>query len=372
MAGEVRRSVTVAMRQSDVQHGTMFNENEQGQILNKHGPWAPFEDLLRQLGLHVVVRSSDPGADGGADVLAEVSRGSGASQTYVVQAKRHVPPELATALHHPHASLPTLVFAHSITERAAELLRERAIDYIDAAGNAHIAWNDVLIDVRGRRKAVQRPEAPSSRGSKAFSRAGLQVVLVLLSWPHMAGEPLRRLARASAVSLGTAKAVVDDLSKVGYLYDVRGVRRLARAGELLSRWSEAYSTTLSPSLFLDGFSVEDMSWWSRAKEELAGSNVQLGGEVAATLIDSHLVPATLTLYADEVPRALVRRHRMLPAGKDGNVQFRRRFWQVEDEGWAVPSVLTYADLLASGDPRQREHADRIRRGDDRLAELDRL
>ncbi|OKI38805.1 hypothetical protein A6A25_00920 [Saccharothrix sp. CB00851] len=289
----------------------------------------------------------------------------------MVEIRRHVPPELATALH-PHAALPTLVVAGSITERAAELLRERGVDYVDAAGNAHIAWNDVLIHVRGRRKAVGPKDLPASRGSKAFSRAGLQVGFVLLAWPHLAAEPLRRLAGAGGVSLGTAKAVIDDLSRAGYLYDVRGTRRLARAGELLSRWSEAYSTTLSPTLLLGEFSAGDISWWSTADDELAESHAQLGGEVAASLIDPHLVPSTLTLYVDRVPRSLVGKRRMASVDRGGNVQFRRRFWQMSDEGRSVPPVLIYADLLASGDPRQREHADRIRTNDDRLAGLDRL
>lgn len=349
----------------------MFSESEQGEILNKGGPGVALPDLLGPLGLHAVVRPATP-SDAEVDAFVEVSTPSGASRTYVLEVKRHVPPELATALH-PWASLPTLVVARSITERAAELLRARGIDYVDVAGNAHIAWDDVFVHVQGRRKAVGRKEAPSSRGSKAFGRAGLKAGLVLLGWPHMAGEPLRRLAGAAGISLGTAKAVVDDLSNAGYLYDVRGGgRRLARAGELLSRWSEAYSTTLSPALLLGGFSTEGISWWSSAKEELAKSNVQLGGEVAASLMDAHLTPSTLTLYADEVPRALVGAQRMVRAEKDGNVQFRRRFWKMGDEGPLVPHVLTYADLLASGDPRQREHADRIRASDDRLAELDRL
>lgn len=348
----------------------MFSGNEQSEILNKDEPQTALPDLLGQLGLRAVVRPATP-SDAEVDAFVEVSTPSGSSRTYVVEIKRHVPPELATALH-PHASLPTLVVARSITERAAELLRARGIDYVDVAGNAHIAWNDVFVHVRGRRKAVGRKEAPSSRGSKAFGRAGLRVGFVLLGWPHMAGEPLRRLAGAGGVSLGTAKAVVDDLSNAGYLYDVPGGRRLARAGELLSRWSEAYSTTLSPALFLGGFSTEGISWWSSAKEELAESNAQLGGEVAASLMDAHLTPSTLTLYVDEVPRALVGARRMVRVEKDGNVQFRRRFWTMANGGRLVPSVLTYADLLASGDPRQREHADRIRTSDDRLAELDRL
>lgn len=188
----------------------------------------------------------------------------------------------------------------------------------------------------------------------------------------MAGEPLRGLASASGVSLGTAQAVVDDLAKAGYLYDVAGERRLGRAGELLNRWSEVYSTRLSPALSLGDFEVPDISWWRGSEDELTRSNVQVGGEAGASLLDPHLIPATLTLYADERPRSLIGKRRMVRAEKAGNVHIRRRFWAVAGQPWIVPPVLIYADLLVSGDPRQREHADRIRTSDDRLAGLDRL
>ena len=343
----------------------MFSKNEHGGILNEHALLSELGDWLRELGLEVEVETHV------ADVVARISRASGAARTYAVVFKRSVPAELATALH-PHASLPTLVVAGSITEQAAGLLRERGIDYVEEAGNAHIAWDNVLIDVRGRRRTSGNATRSSQRGIKAFSRAGLQVGFVLLSWPTMAGTPLRGLARASGVSLGTAQAVVDDLTKAGYLYDVGGERRLGRAGELLNRWSEAYSTRLSPALPLGDFEVPDLSWWPDSEDELTRSNAQVGGEAGASLLDRHLVSATLTLYVDEQPRSLIGKHRMVRAEQVGNVHVRRRFWTMAGQSWIVPSTLIYADLLASGDPRQREHADRIRTNDDRLAGLDRL
>ncbi|WNV82876.1 type IV toxin-antitoxin system AbiEi family antitoxin [Umezawaea sp. Da 62-37] len=348
----------------------MFSKDEHDEILNEHARLVELKDSLRELGLKIDMKYGKSHAISGADGRVRLSRASGTAQTYAVVFKRAVPSELASALH-PHTSLPTLVVAGSITERAASVLRERGINYIDEAGNAYIAWDDVLIDIRGR-KTGGRTGASSHRGSKAFSRAGLQVGFVLLSWPDIAGKPLRRLASASGVSLGTAQAVVDDLTKAGYLYEMAGERRLGRAGELLNRWSEAYSTRLSPTLSLGEFEVPDISWWRDAKEELAHFDVQIGGEAGASLLDRHLIPATLTLYADELPRSIIGKRRMARAQQDGNIHIRRRFWTMTEPSRIVPSTLIYADLLASGDPRQREHADRIRIHDDRLASLDRL
>lgn len=330
---------------------------------------AELRERLRPLGLDADL--GERAAEEWVDLVVRVSRASGAARTYAVLVKRAVPAELATALH-PHASLPTLVVARQITEQAADLLRARGIDFVDEAGNAHIAWGDVLIDVRGRRRTSGRTGGSPPRGSKAFGRAGLKVGFVLLSWPSMARKPLRGLASAGGVSLGTAQAVVDDLAKAGYLYEVAGERRLVRAGELLNRWSEAYSTRLSPTLALGDFEAHDLSWWRDSEEELTQADVQVGGEAGASVLDPHLIPATLTLYAAERPRSLIGRHRLVRAEQAGNVHVRQRFWTADRQSWIVPSTLIYADLLASGDPRQREHADRMRSSDDRLASLDRL
>jgi hypothetical protein len=178
----------------------------------------------------------------------------------------------------------------------------------------------------------------------------------------------------SGVSLGTVKTVIDELARAGYLYERGNERRLARGAELLDRWSEAYSISLDATLALGEFAAADLSWWRDAEDELLSLGVQVGGEAGASLIDPHLRPASLTLYATQLPVQLIGRHRLARAENDGNVHIRTRFWKEpfpEREPWIVPSPLIYADLLASGDPRQREHGDRIRSGDDRLKRIDR-
>ncbi|WP_326568636.1 type IV toxin-antitoxin system AbiEi family antitoxin [Amycolatopsis rhabdoformis] len=324
--------------------------------------------LVEELGAEV----REPGRRGRqVDGLLKLSTRSGAARTYGVEIKQRMTAELATAVHLP-PGLPTLLFTVHVGETVAEVLRARGIDYVDTAGNAHLAWDDVLIDVRGRRKPAKPAGRTSSRGAGAFGRAGLQVLFALLSWPAAIDFPYRRLAETSGVSLGTVKTVIDQLTSAGYLYEARGERRLANGAELLDRWSEAYSITLDSSLALGEFVAPDLSWWRKAEDELLSLGVQLGGEAAASLLDPHLRPASLTLYADRLPVQLIGRHRLARAENDANVHVRTRFWQAPvPESWIVPAPLIYADLLASGDPRQREHGDRIRSGDDRLKRIDR-
>ncbi|MEV6908320.1 type IV toxin-antitoxin system AbiEi family antitoxin [Amycolatopsis sp. NPDC051071] len=333
---------------------------------------------LQELGFRVEVLGTAGGDLGDPqrhqmDVLVRLTTGSGAARTYGVEIKRRMTVELATAVHFP-TTPPPLLFTTHLSEPIAERLRARGIDYVDAAGNAHLAWDDVLIDVRGRRKPTTLAGRASSRGAGAFGRAGLQVLFILLSWPETATFPYRSLAALSGVSLGTVKTVIEELTGAGYLYERGNERRLARGAEPLDRWSEAYSISLDVALALGEFTASDLSWWRDAEAELVSLGVQVGGEAGASLIDPHLRPASLTLYATQLPVQLIGRHRLARAENDGNVHVRTRFWKEpfpKRQPWIVPSTLIYADLLASGDPRQREHGDRIRGGDDRLKRIDR-
>ncbi|WP_439377001.1 type IV toxin-antitoxin system AbiEi family antitoxin [Amycolatopsis lexingtonensis] len=344
----------------------MFNSTEHALSLNAESFAGLARDLLNEFGLRGELHTRE---DARGDAVLRLATGSGAARTYIVEVKHRMTPELATSISLP-AQLPALLVTTHVSEPVAERLRARGIDYVDTAGNAHLAWDDVLVDVRGRRNPAVPRSRTSPSGAGAFGRAGLRVVFVLLSWPEMAAQPYRVLAGASGVSLGTVKTVIDELTGAGYLYRRGEDRRLARGGELLDRWSEAYSITLHGTLALGEFAVDDLSWWPDSESEMRSLGVQVGGEAGAGLIDSHLRPASLTLYAEQLPAQLIGRHRMVRAEGGGNVHIRKRFWQVPGaESWLVPSPLIYADLLASGDPRQREHGDRIRTLDDRLVRL---
>ncbi|MGW7536679.1 type IV toxin-antitoxin system AbiEi family antitoxin [Amycolatopsis sp. NPDC054798] len=355
----------------------MFSMNEHDGSLNAPGWSAEVRSRLKELGFQVELLGTgapEPG-DSRTDAVMRLTTASGAARTYGVEFKRRMTAELATAVHFT-ANLPPLLFSTYLGESVAERLRARGIDYVDTAGNAYLSWDDVLIDIRGRAKPAARVGRASPRGAGAFGRAGLQVLFILLSWPETADFPYRRLAELSGASLGTVKTVIDELTSAGYLYKRRDERRLARGAELLDRWTEAYSITLDATLVLGEFAAADLSWWRNSETDLLSLDVQVGGEAGASLIDPHLRPASLTLYADRLPTRLIGRHRLARAEKDGNVHIRTRFWRTpwpepSQKSWIVPSPLIYADLLASGDPRQREHGDRIRSADDRLKRIDR-
>lgn len=312
------------------------------------------------------LRLSDP--QDGADARLVFQADGRETKTYAAVIRDEITDTAARLmLLPPHDAL---VVAPYIGPSSADVLRSRGADYVDAAGNMHFDWDRVLIHMQGFRP--KNRVARSGDQSRIFSRSGLQVVFVLLCWPDLAAAPLREIAEVSGTSLGTVHKVVDEMAASGYLYDSSDGRRLSRGRELVSRWVENYVTRLSPKLELGRFAGPEGQWW-RSLPDGARDGVSLGGETAASLIDPFLRPSTVTLYADEVPSKLLVAARLRRDEVGGEVYVRRRFWtQPADTPPVelVPEVLVYADLIASGDPRQVEHAQRMRSSNDRLVALD--
>lgn len=326
---------------------------------------------LRHLGVH----AAHPGEDS-LELWSE--RLPGVRRVYQLEVRPRVTPELAAAVR-VRPDRPTILVTAYVPEPAAEILRTRGIDYVDLAGNVLLRWDGLLIDIRGRKPSKAPAAASPSSLRRPFTRSGAQVTFCLLAWPELAGRPVRELARASGSAVGGAHAVLRDLESGGYLIAGSSGHVLTRAGELLNRWTEAYALTLSSSLHLGYYRASDPDWRLPARADLQATGVYLGGEAAASELDSHLRPAVAVLYGQEIPARLLAKYRCQKAtgAEDANVVVRRRFWTVpggvsaDTEAGLVPAVLIYADLLVSGEPRQRDHAERLRRLNDRLEYLDR-
>jgi hypothetical protein len=241
------------------------------------------------------------------------------------------------------------------------------------------------VDVRGRRLDADRAArvavaAPRSRTApaRAFTPAGVRALLPLLTRPRGLHLPIRDHAAAVDVSVGTVHAVLDYLADAGYTYEHDGTVAVRRGGELLDRFAEAYASRAHHRLSLGRFApaaTGDLAGIEREiVSEASAAHVTLGGESAAAMLDIGLRNESISVYLDraEVPAAL-RRWRLRPDGQ-GLVELRERFWQPQvittDGHGLAPSPLVYADLRASGDPRQVEAADRLRRTDAGLVDLD--
>lgn len=319
-----------------------------------------------------VSREPTSDRDGAVDVVLALdagARGMVRYPTVIKHGRLDRPRVMAMAL---PSERPVLVLAPHVPDAAADALRERGAQFVDGAGNVGLAWDGMSLDVRGYRpRAIAAPRRDPS-ASRAFTPSGAQVIFALLSWPELAARPVREIAAASGTAVGTVHAVMSALAGAGYVHASDSGAGLNRAGKLLDRWAEAYAVGLARKLDLGSFTPADPRGLADLEKAALGHDALLGGELAGARIDPHLRPSTVTLYVDEIPAALVARFRLRRDDADGTVHFRRRFWPRQDPGATlVPSPLVYADLVSSGDPRQREHAERIRGIDDRLVELDR-
>jgi hypothetical protein len=249
--------------------------------------------------------------------------------------------------------LPLLLVGDRIAERTAQSFRELGIQYLDAAGNALIAFDNVLIDIRGRRSAIDSPPDQRERSTNLFSSARARVIFVLLAWPELARVTVREVAATAGVSAGLAHESLNLLQGAGYLSPGQGLRRSA-VGDLLDLWGAAYPTGLARTLSLARFggSVDEF-------EPTGDKPVYLSGESA---VPELLRPVSLTIYLDSFDPRLVVKNRWRTDDRT-NIWVRRKFWN-PPRGYRASSApvmrapwpLVYADLMATGESRQLEAA----------------
>ncbi|MDN6200748.1 MAG: hypothetical protein L0I99_00905 [Micrococcaceae bacterium] len=240
------------------------------------------------------------------------------------------------------------VLAEYMNERSASAFRNLGIQYLDASGNAYFDFPGVHLDIRGRQPSESSfsPRTDAVAPINLLSPRRAQVVFALLCWPTLIQQPVRRIARAAGVSTGTAQATIKELENSGYVVG----SALTHGDELLDMWLAAYSTGLGTKLSLAQLEGEISNFGTSPGDD----ELLLGGESAVT---RWIKPTTLVLYTPKFDPTVAIRHRW-KAGRSPNIYIRRAFWENPTDlaPRQTPLLLTYADLLASREPRQREVA----------------
>lgn len=332
--------------------------------MDKHLPQAHMDLLQAALtavqwpGLDWSMVEKDlPCATGHEDAVLRL-RFDGREVLYLVQLKRGL--RRATLGAVLHQMLPcgekALLVTDYITPQMADELRERDVQFIDAAGNAYLRQPPLYVWVKG-----QRPPQDAvglEPAGRAFRPTGLQVLFTLLCQPEVADLPYREIAVRAGVAHGTVGWVMAELPKLGFIAGVQGRRRLVDAERLLDQWVLAYALTLRPKLILVRYEAAKLEWAETI--DAPRYDLLLGGEPAAARLTRNLRPGTVTLYGKKANPRLLVDHRLQP-NRQGNVEILRRFWTFEGETpGMVPHLLVYADLLATGDTRCIETAGGMR------------
>ena len=257
---------------------------------------------------------------------------------------------------------PVLLAAPHVDAQTAERARELGMGFVDQAGNAHLRGPGLFVFVAGRR-APRMPRP--NRAPRAFTPAGLKVVFAALLRPRLLEAPLRDIAAATGVALGTVAAVLDDLISRGYVAaEGAGERRLLAPERLAEEWTLLYPVRLRPKLVVGRYAAPGPTWWERAR--IPPQRAVWGGEVAADRLTGRLKPARQTLYVWGAPDQIILANRLRPDDR-GDVEILEAFWEPAEDGEAAPAdvappLLVYADLMATGDPRNVEVARLVREG----------
>jgi hypothetical protein len=258
-----------------------------------------------------------------------------------------------------------VVLTGHIQPAVAEALRARRVNYADASGNCHIERPPLLVHVEGRRRKRSGDAVPI----RAFKGEGLKVIFVLLLCPEWVARPYRDLAALSGASHGVVQYTVKDLERLDYLVRLsRTARRLRDPPGLLDRWTERYAENLRPKLSMGTFRFTEPERFAHWQDlGLDGAHERWGGEPAAALATGYLSPGRLTIYSRR-PRSDLMRHLRVVPDDEGPLEVVRSFWPLPLEdalpdrfaGGRVPDLLAYADLVASGAPRNAEVAALLR------------
>ncbi len=247
-----------------------------------------------------------------------------------------------------------------LTAHLARKAMELGIQFLDAAGNIHVATPGMLLCLTGN-KAPEGAEVGGRAGVfKGFNRKGLQVLFGLLAGGALKDTPYRDFGAAVGVARGTVGEVLKDLIATGYVLQKEGERIILRQERLLEGWIATYPHKLRPHLEPKRYRAGAPGWWKNVV--LDPARAQWGGEVAADRLTGDLQPGTVTVYATEPPEKLAARFRLRP-DPQGDIEILQRFWNFPNpEGYPadlVPAMLIYADLIASGDPRNLDIARKI-------------
>ncbi len=270
--------------------------------------------------------------------------------------KSHLPFLKEMKLSHEHP----LVITNYISENLQEILRDEKINYLDTSGNAFIKADPIFIFIQGQKKKNEQ----KVKTTRAFSATGLKVVFALLADPEIHTYSYRYIANFSGVALGTVAAIMHDLKDLGYHIEIdENIRKLKRKKDLLNRWIVAYGENLKPKLFKERYRFLNQNTdWKKIK--LNNKRSCWGGEPAADLLTNFIRPEEFLLYSDETRAEIMKKYRMIP-DPNGNITLNKPFWSSNSypawqtmEGMTHP-LLTYSDLILTGDSRNKEAAEKI-------------
>jgi len=268
-----------------------------------------------------------------------------------------------------------LFVADYINPKMAERLKEAGIQFMDTVGNAYINQKPLYIYIKGNKLEKGFITEQKIKTGKAFQPTGMKVIFAFLRDRALINAPYREIAEQAQVALGTVGGVIDDLIAQGFILEGinKKQRKLADFDRLLNKWVEEYPYKLKEKYKIGRFTTDDPYWWTSIEPENFGA--LWGGEIAAAKYTDYLNPKHATVHINKVDMKnflKVARLRKPEPHERPNVQIDLIdiFWnrEIHDENniktaervGLAPPIITYADLIETGDARNLDAAKRLR------------
>jgi hypothetical protein len=256
------------------------------------------------------------------------------------------PASLSATLSHLKRHPQPLLVTNHLSPNVTEELIKRGVEFIDTSGNCYLDSDVGYILVRGQKRPPMKETTP-------FSQAGLKLVFALLTQPEL--HTYRHIATASDVSLGKVGTAINILLAQGYLFKtVTGKIQVTDRDQLIKRWELGYSETIRPKLNPCGFRLlQSLDTFVKSLETGI-----IGGEWAAAKLTKFLRPESVTVYLSSIARQRLQREaKLIPTAERPQVYLLDEFGNSKTK--LAHPLLVRAELLALGDERLREVADKL-------------
>ena len=246
--------------------------------------------------------------------------------------------------------MPLLITGY-VNPELMKIIEGNDLNFIDTAGNVFIKVPPLFIKIKGN-KAGKTKKAVN--GEKQMYVAELQTIFALLCNPDLERNPMREIAELAGITHGTVHLTLRDLQNQGYLQIQNGVGKLINKENLLEKWVTLYAQNLKPKFLIGRYEMRD----ELLKEvDFKKYDALWGGEEAAARMTNYLRPFIYTIYIGGRKGEFILRNR-LRKNPQGDLELMEKFWKFNDYNNlnVTHPILVYADLLATGDPRNIEAA----------------
>ncbi len=242
-----------------------------------------------------------------------------------------------------------LLITEYVNPELMETIEDYGINCIDTTGNAYIKVPPLFIKIRGNKRELKK----NNKG--IFNTAALQVIFTFLCNPGIENRTIRVIEENTGVATGTVYNTIQALQEQEYLraMNFKGYKLINKEA-LLERWVTLYPERLKPKYLIGRYEADE----NQIKNlDLNYFEAKWGGEEAAARLTNYLHSLIYTIYIGEKQGEFILRNRLRKDPK-GNLILMKKFWNFEDleHKEIVHPILVYADLLATGDPRNTETA----------------